>query len=252
MPLPSSMYECTCAVPTPHCPPLPSLSTDSVPTSPFEWGILGRNLAASYGSAAAYFLLVLLIDALRSDVRLRASVSRRLRPAWERMEAGARGALSRVWAALRRSRRLQRGGSWWARLTQCWAARLRPGSSSSTEGWGCDGENLMGGYNTLGNAQSVGHVRHGSGFEFEMELEEGVVGRGEAESVDSDVAEERDRVLNMTASHTADVVCLRHLRQVYPTVPPKVNILPVLHYTLQCMHALRNAALCIVRVSWAG
>ncbi len=54
-----------------------------MPSSPFVWHILGRNLTAMYGTALLYFVALLAADALRGDPHVRAGLA----AAWRRAAA---------------------------------------------------------------------------------------------------------------------------------------------------------------------
>lgn len=56
-----------------------------MPSSPFAWGVLGRNLTAMYGTAVLYFLLLVLLDALKSDPFLRSNLARGVAGLWEQV-----------------------------------------------------------------------------------------------------------------------------------------------------------------------
>ncbi|KAL6764727.1 hypothetical protein V8C86DRAFT_3022151 [Haematococcus lacustris] len=51
------------------------LATSQIPHSPFQWDMVGRNLAALYGSSLAFFLLLLLLDAVRTSPAARSKAA---------------------------------------------------------------------------------------------------------------------------------------------------------------------------------
>ncbi|KAJ9523001.1 hypothetical protein QJQ45_023830, partial [Haematococcus lacustris] len=52
-----------------------AIPTGQIPHSPFQWDMVGRNLAALYGSSLAFFLLLLLLDAVRTSPAARSKAA---------------------------------------------------------------------------------------------------------------------------------------------------------------------------------
>ncbi len=193
--------------------------------SPFDWAVAGRNLAALYGGAVLYFILVVILDRCRTDPHWAAALAAAwraatapLRAAWLWLADGGRrryGSFVGCFAAVRASDGAMYGA---------FAGKAPGDGSASGPGGEVALQELGGGGGTGGKANGGGGGVFGGGYadvEAAALLPAGDTGGGGASGggvgyVDWEepeaVAAERRRVEGAGAE--GDALCVQRLRKV--------------------------------------
>lgn len=213
-------------------------------TSPFEWGVIGQNLAALYGMALLYVLLTVLLDTWRGDARMREAVAASCTAAWGRVRGWfgfsrgrtPGGALRPVTLALMRLGRgggggedeagasrsgggglagAAAGGEYYEQDVEAGVAMLLPKAGRSGGGDGAAAP-LSGSSDPIADsaaaAAAAGAAPSRAGAVGRQQRGQG--GEKEEEEEDADVAEERLRV-GMPEALATDAICIRGLRKVW-------------------------------------